>query len=159
MDNTTKPRRRFLVFLLIAVPVLFFIGWSQASLNLSFIRPREPAQTVLLFALSTFVFLTFVIFSLLLSRNLLKLYLERRREQLGSKFKTKMVAAFLGLSVLPVIVLFLCAYGLMNRSLDKWFLIPFGAVRRDAEVLQEELQRVTQRETRRAAERLASERD
>lgn len=157
MDNTTKPRRRFLVFLLIAVPVLFFIGWSQASLNLSFIRPREPAQTVLLFALSTFVFLTFVIFSLLLSRNLLKLYLERRREQLGSKFKTKMVAAFLGLSVLPVIVLFLCAYGLMNRSLDKWFLIPFGAVRRDAEVLQEELQRVTQRETRRAAERLASE--
>ena len=157
MGKTTKPSRRFLVFLLVAVPVLFFIGWSQASLNLSFIRPREPAQTILLFALSTFVFLTFVIFSLILSRNLLKLYLERRREQLGSKFKTKMVAAFLGLSVLPVIVLFLCAYGLMNRSLDKWFLIPFDAVRRDAEVLEEELRRATQRETRRAAEHLAAD--
>ena len=156
MNKTLKPRRRFFVFLLIVVPVLFFIGWSQASLNLSFIRPREPAQAILLFTLSAFVFLTFIIFSLILSRNLLKLYLEKRREQLGSEFKIKMVTAFLGLSVLPVIVLFLFAYGLMNRSLDKWFLIPFNAVRYDAEVLQEELQRVTQRETQHAVNNLIS---
>ena len=153
----SRSQKRFLNFLLILVPVLFLIGWSQASLNLSFIRPREPAQTVLLFVLSTFIFVTFVIFSLILSRSLLKLYLERRRQRLGSKFETKMVGAFLGLSLLPVTVLFLCAYGLMNRSLDKWFWIPFELVRQNSKIIQKQLHRITERETRYAAQSFAQD--
>ena len=153
----SRSQKRFLIFLLILVPILFLIGWSQASLNLSFIRPREPAQTILLFVLSTFIFVTFVIFSLILSRSLLKLYLERRRQRLGSKFETKMVGAFLGLSLLPVIVLFLCAYGLMNRSLDKWFWIPFDVVRHNSKIIQEQLHRATEQETRHAARSFAED--
>ena len=42
-----------------------------------------------------------VICTLILLRNLLKLYFERRSHQLGSKFRTKLVFAFTGLSMIP----------------------------------------------------------
>src|SRR5664279_1219 len=132
--DTKKDRRRraSLIALLVLVPVLFFIGWSQASLNLSFIKPSNAQHTLLLLALSAFIFLAFVIFALILLRILLKLYVERRQRQLGSKFKTKMVVAFLSLSLLPVCFLFMFAYGLLNRTIDRWFSIPFDLIRRDA---------------------------
>ncbi|MBZ5562766.1 MAG: HAMP domain-containing protein [Acidobacteriia bacterium] len=133
MDERDKSRRKaILVVLLVLVPVLFFLGWSQASLNLSFIRPSNAQQTILLMAVSTVIFLAFVIFALILARILLKVYVERRQQQLGARFKTKMVVAFLVLSLVPVCFLFIFAYGLINRSIDKWFGIPFDIVRQDA---------------------------
>jgi two-component system nitrogen regulation sensor histidine kinase NtrY len=133
MDEKDKARRKvMLIVLLVLVPVLFLLGWSQASLNLSFIRPSNAQQTILLIAVSTVIFLAFVIFALILARILLKVYFERRQQQLGARFKTKMVVAFLGLSLVPVCFLFIFAYGLINRSIDKWFGIPFDIVRQDA---------------------------
>ena len=134
MAIDAQPRKRgFLIFLLIAVPALFLVAWSQASLNVTdLIRPSDAEQTVVLLALSAFVFLAFVIFALILLRILLKLDAERRRGQLGSRFKTRMVVAFLGLSLVPVSVLFIFAYGLLNRSVDRWFGTPFAIVRKDA---------------------------
>jgi PAS domain S-box-containing protein len=81
-----------------------------------------------------------VIFALILLRNLLKLYVERRQQRLGGRFKTKMVAAFLGLSLVPVCFLFIFAYGLLNRSIDKWFGIPFDIVRKDAKRILEQVE-------------------
>jgi two-component system, NtrC family, nitrogen regulation sensor histidine kinase NtrY len=154
-ERPQKSNRAFLIFLLVLVPVLFLIGWSQASLNLSFIRPRDAAETILLAALSAVVFLAFLIFALILVRILLKLYAERRQNQLGSRFKTKMVAAFLGLSLVPVCFLLLFSYGLINRSIDKWFGIPFDTVRRDASAITEQLSQQTRQAALEDAERLA----
>jgi two-component system, NtrC family, nitrogen regulation sensor histidine kinase NtrY len=131
-NNLNPPRRAFLIFLLIAVPFLLFIGWSQASLNLSFIHPRSAPQTILLVVVSALIFLAFLIFALILLRSLLKLYVERRSHKLGSRFKTKMVVAFLALTLVPACFLFAFSYGLLNRSIDKWFGIPFDVVQKDA---------------------------
>jgi len=132
VNNPHPPRRAFLIFLLIAVPFLLFIGWSQASLNLSFIRPKSAPQTILLVVVSAIIFLAFLIFALILLRILLKLYVERRSHKLGSRFKTKMVVAFLALTLVPACFLFAFSYGLLNRSIDKWFGIPFDVVQTDA---------------------------
>jgi nitrogen fixation/metabolism regulation signal transduction histidine kinase len=141
MNEDAKRRRRILlIILLILVLALFFLNWSQASLNLSFIRPRNAPQTILLLAVSIVIFLAFVIFALILVRILLKLYVERRQQQLGSRFKTKMVIAFLGLSLVPVCFLFAFAYGLLNRSIDKWFGMPLDLVRQDAQALVQQLE-------------------
>src|SRR5579875_3665446 len=91
-EKSQKSHRAFLIFLLILVPVLFLLGWSQASLNLSFIHPRNALQTFLLAAVSAFVFIAFVNFALILMRILLELLVVRQQNQLGSRFKTKMVA-------------------------------------------------------------------
>ena len=131
-NNPNPPRRTFLIFLLIVVPILLFIGWSQASLNLSFIHPRTAPQTILLVVLSAIIFLSFIIFGLILLRYLIKLYFEHRSHKLGSRFKTKMVVAFLALTLVPACFLFAFSYGLLNRSIDKWFGIPFDVVHTDA---------------------------
>ena len=49
----------------------------------------------------------------------------------GSKFRTRLVVVHLLLSFLPVIALFWFSYGLMNRSIDKWFSQPVEEVRAD----------------------------
>ncbi|HUI43713.1 MAG TPA: ATP-binding protein [Terriglobia bacterium] len=136
MDPKTERRRRAaLVLLLVVVPILLVLGWSLNSFNLKFIRPSDAPETIVLLALSTFIVVAFVIFGLILLRILLKLHAERKRQQLGSQFKTKLVVAFLSLSLVPVCVLFVFAYGLLNRSLDRWFGIPFNALRGDAEAI------------------------
>ncbi|MGE5326090.1 MAG: hypothetical protein ACM3NO_03555, partial [Deltaproteobacteria bacterium] len=118
--TSQNPRRRiWLIFLLVFVPTLLFLGWSQASLNLAFLQPSSAGETILLLALSALIFVAFVIFALILIRILLKLYVERRQRRLGSRFKTKMVVAFLALSLVPVCFLFVFAYGLLNRTMDK----------------------------------------
>ena len=133
MHDDPQPRHKFTrVLLLVLVPILFLLGWSQASLNLSFLQPASAGATILLIAISVTIFLAFVIFALILTRILLKLYVEHSKQLFGARFKIKMLAAFLGLSVVPVCVLFIFANGLLNRSIDKWFGIPFDTVRRDA---------------------------
>jgi two-component system, NtrC family, nitrogen regulation sensor histidine kinase NtrY len=145
VETPQKPHRTSLIFLLVLVPLLLLIGWSQASFDLSFIHPRNAAETILLVVLSALVFIAFVIFLLILIRILLKLYFERRQNQLGSQFKTKMVVAFLALSLLPVCFLLFFSYGLINRSIDKWFGIPIDTVRREATAITQQLSAQSQR--------------
>ena len=87
--------------------------------------PRSRLLISLLFVALTFV----------LARNLLKLFAERRLGVLGSKFRTRMVAGALLLSFVPVMVMYWFAYGLMNRSIDKWFSTPVEEVRADTHAM------------------------
>jgi len=62
-----------------------------------------------------------VVLTLLLSRNLIKTYFERRHRLLGSGFRTKLVAAFIGFALIPTVLLAVVASGLVNKSVDMWF--------------------------------------
>lgn len=155
IEKGSTIRPALLRVLLVLVPTLFILGWSQASLNLNFIHPRTAQETFLLLSISTVVFLAFVIFALILARILLKLYAERRQNMLGSRFKTKLVVAFLGLSLVPVCFMFIFAYGLLNRSIDKWFGIPFDLVRRDASEIVNQLELQSEQRALDASEHLA----
>jgi hypothetical protein len=140
-SDSGRRRKLILIVLLVLVPALFFLGWSQASLNLwFFIRPYSSEQTILLLALSTVIFLAFVIFALILLRILLKLYVERQQRQLGARFKTKMVVAFLSLSLVPVCFLFIFSNALLNRTIDRWFSVPLDLLRRDSEEMVRQLE-------------------
>ncbi|HTE65083.1 MAG TPA: PAS domain-containing sensor histidine kinase, partial [Candidatus Binatia bacterium] len=79
------------------------------------------ANRLLLFILwyANVVLILIVLFVLL--RNLFKLAVERRHRVLGSNFKTKLVASYIGLSLIPVLLLFLLAAELLQGSFDRWF--------------------------------------
>ena len=112
-------------FLLLAILVL------QASFNLKFISPDSNQELLFFAGLSGLIFFAFVALTVVLGRNLLKLYAERRQGVAGSKFRTRLVVVSLLLSFLPVIAMFWFSYGLMNRSIDKWFSQPVEEVRAD----------------------------
>ena len=127
----TSSRRKAIILLGAGIFLLLAILVSQAAFNLTFLSPSSNQQTLIFAALSALIFLLFVALTFVLGRNLLKLLTERRLGVLGSKFRTRMVMAGLILSFLPVIVMFWFAYGLMNRSIDKWFSRPVEEVRED----------------------------
>ena len=62
-----------------------------------------------------------VVLTLLLSRSLIKAYFERRHRLLGSGFRAKLVAAFIGFALIPTVLLAFVASGLVNKAVDVWF--------------------------------------
>jgi nitrogen fixation/metabolism regulation signal transduction histidine kinase len=113
-------------FFLLTLALLVFV---QAAFNLDpFLSPSEPNQIVLLYTLSTFIFLVLLIFGFVLLRTLIKVWVERKQEKPGSKFKTKLVVSLILLTLIPATCLFLFAFGLVNRSIVKWFSVPVDQI-------------------------------
>ena len=99
-----------------AVALLLAAVFTLGSLTL----PFQP-QIMLLYALSTFIVAALLVFGLILTRTLLRLWAERRAHQPGSRFKSKMVLGAIAVSLLPVVFLFFFSYALLNHTLVLWF--------------------------------------
>jgi two-component system, NtrC family, nitrogen regulation sensor histidine kinase NtrY len=130
-ETKTSGRWKAVIGLAVGAFLLLAILVSQASFNLKFISPDSNQELLFFAGLSGLIFFAFVALSVVLGRNLLKLYAERREGVAGSKFRTRLVVVSLLLSFLPVIAMFWFSYGLMNRSIDKWFSQPVEEVRAD----------------------------
>src|SRR4051812_11206913 len=83
---------------------------------------------VLLFVLWYVNVILILVVLFVLLRNLIKLLVERRHRVLGSTFKFKLVATYVGLSLIPVLVLFAIATELLRGSMDRWFNTPVAPV-------------------------------
>jgi two-component system, NtrC family, nitrogen regulation sensor histidine kinase NtrY len=127
----TSSRKRAIILLAIAVLLLLAILVSQNAFDPNFLRPGNNEEILVFWALTFLISLLFVALTFVLFRNLLKLFAERRMGVLGSKFRTRMVAGALLLSFVPVVVMYWFAYGLMNRSIERWFSTPAEEVRSD----------------------------
>ncbi len=120
--GSARPRRTTVIVLSIAVLLLLLSLIAQSAFNPSpFVTPDTAAETLLLYALSSLNFLAFVTVLFILIRNILKLVRERRAARPGSRFKLRLVSYAIGLSLLPALLLFFFAFGLLNRSIDRWF--------------------------------------
>ena len=137
---TERGRRRLTTVIILSIVVLLLMLSliAQGGFNLKpFVTPDTATETLLLYALSTLNFLAFVTLLFVLLRNVLKLVRERRAARLGSKFKTRLVSYAIGLSLLPVLLLFFFAFGLLNRSIDRWFGEPAREIVDDARAIEE----------------------
>jgi len=109
--------------------VLALLVFVQAAFNLDpFLSPSEPNQIVLLVTLSAFVFLGLLTFGFVLLRTVIKVWTERKQQKPGSKFKTTILVSLVTLTLIPATCLFLFAYGLINRSIFKWFSVPVDQI-------------------------------
>ncbi len=92
--------------------------------------PEELTNRVLLFVLWYLDISLIVILSFILVRSLLRLAVERRSGILGSRFRTKLVLTYVGLTFVPVILIFLIATNLLQGSIDRWFSAPVETILR-----------------------------
>ena len=111
---------------LLAISVILVV-W-QGSFHFGEYGPADPTQTFIFWAISTLIFLLMVTLGFMLVRTGVRLYVERRRNQVGSRIKTKLVIGALALSCVPVFFLVLFSYQVLNRNIDKWFSKPAEAV-------------------------------
>lgn len=116
-------RQLWLVVASVVVVLLAAAVFTLGSLKAPF-HPEQGSAFLILFALSTFIAAALLVFTLILTRSLLRLWAERRTGQLGSRFKVKMVLGAMGVSLLPVLFLFFFSYALLNRTLNLWFPRP-----------------------------------
>ena len=130
--------RLTLIGLSVVLAALVVIAFSQTSLNELRVSPQSTTETVVLWGLSILVGLGVFTLGFILFRSILKLYVDRRRNRLGSKIRTKLVAGALALSILPVVCLVIFSFYFLNRTLDKWFSRPTREVFLHSEALTDE---------------------
>ncbi len=93
------------------------------------------SETVTVFSLINVNILLLLLLLFLTLRNLAKLAFERRQGVLGARLKTKLVLAFLAMTVIPTALLYLASAGFLARSIDSWFSGRVeGALRQSLEV-------------------------
>jgi two-component system nitrogen regulation sensor histidine kinase NtrY len=119
MENTKKKGSRIIGVAIIVLIVLFFTIDYFIREGTEF----SPAKvtSILLAALGIIVLLLALILFFVLGRNLIKLYLERKRKVVGSHFKIKLVLFFTALSFIPTLLLFFFTSDLISRNIEQWF--------------------------------------
>jgi len=121
-----------LIFLIPCLALTFYYsqvvapGVDQTG---SFLPTTSYAVVLLLLNLDL---IGLVVLMLLLSRNLIKAYFERRHSLVGSGFRTKLIAAFIGFSLIPTVLLAFVASGLVNKAVDVWFSEQIEKVMKDS---------------------------
>ncbi len=156
MRRKIRKQRLYLIGLSVVLLGLMTLVFWQTSLSFGGFRPDDVQQTLVLWGISTLVFLGMVTLGFILFRNVVKLYIERRGNRLGSKIKTKLVAGALGLTILPVVFLFSFSFQVLNRTLDKWFNQPIEDLQKDALAINSRLKDVAQDKAETLAEWIAS---
>src|SRR5574342_994549 len=120
-DAAARTRRNRII---LASVLALVVGLTAVQVLLQQLRfPSPIASNILIFALVNINIVLLLLLVLLVFRSLFKVYLERRENVPGSKFRVKLAVAFVGLSLLPAIVLFLVASNLITTSVDNWFNI------------------------------------
>jgi nitrogen fixation/metabolism regulation signal transduction histidine kinase len=129
MTNQGRPSGKTRLYIAGAIFALLAVAvFSQQAFNLSFIPHSEPNQFLLLYTLSTLIFVVLLVFGFILLRTLVKVWIERKQGKPGSRFKTSLLAMMGILTLLPAISVFAYAYGLVNRSIDRWFGVPIDTI-------------------------------
>ncbi len=121
-----------------------------------FLRPHGSGQIFLFTALSVLAFLLLLTLLVLLFRNIVKLLADQRSRVLGSRIRSRMLVGALLLSFAPAVFMFLFSFGLLNRSMERWFSQPASQMRQDSTLVSLELSQYAAANARAEAESLAS---
>ena len=117
-----KKRRKERLLILILIPIIGFLIYIESkSFNPDF--QLRITNTFLFFILANLNIILLILFVFLVTRNFVKLIAERKRGIVGSRIRTKLVLLFVGLSLLPTMVLFGVAAKFVFSSFNYWFNI------------------------------------
>jgi two-component system nitrogen regulation sensor histidine kinase NtrY len=126
--------------------------------------PAEELTNELLLLILWFLDVSLIlILSFILVRDLLRLAVERRSGVLGSRFRTKLLLTYVGLTFVPVIFIFLIATNLLQNSIDRWFSSPVEDTLRSGALVTVQVRELyeqrLQRQAKVAADELRSDPD
>ncbi|MGH7770015.1 MAG: ATP-binding protein [Candidatus Binatia bacterium] len=117
-----EAKRRKREGLVILVTTLMVVLFAFFEVELPEVSPDNAlANNIAFFLLLNINIILLVLLIFLVVRNLVKLIFERRKRILGSRLRVRLVLAFVALSLVPTLLLFVVAGGFVTRSFDRWF--------------------------------------
>ncbi len=121
LDNTPLLLAGILA-LIAALAVLLVIGRGSSTLAPDFLTD------FVLSALWATNLTILVALAFVLTRNILKLVVERRRALPFARFRAKLVAVLLGMAVVPALLVLIVGSELIRTSVDRWFNQPMDVM-------------------------------
>jgi two-component system nitrogen regulation sensor histidine kinase NtrY len=117
-----EAKRRKREWLVILVTTLMVLAFAFFEVQLPDVSPEySTASNVAFFILININIILLILLVFLVVRNFVKLVFERKRRILGSRLRVRLVLAFVGLSLIPTLLLFVIAGGFVTRSFERWF--------------------------------------
>ncbi len=98
--------------------------------------PLSDYILIIILIIADFLLLATVIF--LTARSLWKLWIERKQGVLGARFRTKLVTAFVSLSFIPPVLLFIIGTGMFTSSIERLFTLRIENSLKDSVAVAEE---------------------
>ena len=114
-----KRQRNRLIVGLVVVCLAFLTAVEILIQQLN--NPVPLVNNLLVFTLFNVNIILLVVLILMVVRNVVKLYLDRKQNILGAKFQTRLIIAFIILSIIPTLLLFVVASNLITQSIGRWF--------------------------------------
>jgi len=152
-DNT----RLILFGILVLLAVL--VGLLTLASRSARLAPDFLTEFVL-YALSATNLTILVALVFVLARNIVKLFVERRHGLPFARFRAKLVAVLLGMTIVPAVLVLLVGSEVIRNSVDRWFNAPMNDVLSSANTIAgdfyQEQQRLVSREAQRMARSLAA---
>ena len=119
-EKKSRGKRREWILILFAVFLLILIPQMESHL-VELTHQLPISNSIITLAIINLNILLVLLFLFLIFRNLFKLILERRRGVPGAKLRSKLVGAFIALSLVPTMLLFFVSAGFISSSIDSWF--------------------------------------
>ena len=130
MEGSRRKGSRFIGAIISLLIILFLV------IEFFIRRTQEfSVARILLLSLEIIFILLFLILSFVLGRNLIKLFLERKRKVAGAHFKTRLFIFFISLSLIPTMLLFFFASDIISRNIEGWFQTPIDQIMDDTRSL------------------------
>jgi len=124
LSSEERRRRKreaiIIVFAIALVALLTFVESRVIHLG----TDLPISNTILMFILINVNLLLLILLLFLVLRNLVKLLYDRRRKVMGARLRTRLVIAFIALTLLPSTVLFFFSINFITNSLEFWFNVP-----------------------------------
>jgi two-component system nitrogen regulation sensor histidine kinase NtrY len=117
-EEAKRRKREGLVILITTLAVLLFALFEVQLPEVS--ADSSGANNIAFFLLLNINIILLVFLIFLVVRNVVKLIFERKRRILGSRLRVRLVLAFIALSLVPTLLLFIIAGGFVTRSFERW---------------------------------------
>ena len=113
-EERKRRKREGWVILIAALMILSFAFFEDLLPDVA--ADYSLTSNITFFLLVNINIILLVLLVFLVARNLLKLVLDRRRRILGSRLQGRLVLAFVGISLVPIVMLFLIAESFVDRK-------------------------------------------
>ncbi len=120
-DAQEKKRRKREFWIILAIS-LILVGLTFFEIHYQQFAEEIPiSNNIILVLLVNIDVILALLLIFLITRNFVKLFFEKKRKVLGAKLRTKLVFAFISLSLIPALLLFVTSVGIVTKSTKKWF--------------------------------------
>lgn len=108
--------------MVIILALILIVLLTRTEIRLTQISADVPMESnIVIFGIINVVILLVILLVYLVCRNAVKLFMESKANPFATRLRTKLAISFVGLSLVPTMLLFFAAAGFINNTVHNWF--------------------------------------